>query len=114
MKEWTIQLIRWMRKYYFHLGVGALIAIRCFHLGSEIDSPHDWRQCDTAHYIRDFYRNGIDPDSSADGMEGGDFSNGFTMGGIAQLYQANSIKLSVWFLVICLQTCPHWYIWCCP
>ncbi|MBK7438161.1 MAG: hypothetical protein IPI77_15470 [Saprospiraceae bacterium] len=54
MKEWTIQLIRWMRKYYFHLGVGALIAIRCFHLGSEIDSPHDWRQCDTAHYIRDF------------------------------------------------------------
>ena len=60
MKEWTIQLIRWMRKYYFHLGVGALIAIRCFHLGSEIDSPHDWRQCDTAHYIRDFYRNGID------------------------------------------------------
>ena len=35
------------------------------------------------------YRNGIDPPSSAPGMGGGDFSNGYTVGGTAQRYRAN-------------------------
>jgi hypothetical protein len=35
------------------------------------------------------FRNGIDPPSSAPGMGGGDFSNGYTLGGIAQRYRAN-------------------------
>lgn len=34
--------------------------LRLWHFGPDIDAPHDWRQCDTAYYIRDFYRNGID------------------------------------------------------
>lgn len=37
-----------------------LLALRFLHFGPAIDAPHDWRQCDTAHYIRDFYENGID------------------------------------------------------
>jgi hypothetical protein len=36
------------------------------------------------------YENGVDPDSSAPGMAGGDFSNGFTIGGTAQKYEANT------------------------
>ena len=52
--------MKWIRAYYFQLSVVILIALRCLHLGSEIDSPHDWRQCDTANYIRGFYRSGID------------------------------------------------------
>jgi hypothetical protein len=36
------------------------------------------------------FRNGIDPSSSAPGMEGGDFSNGFTMGSPNQLYTGNA------------------------
>ncbi|MFZ1705262.1 MAG: SdrD B-like domain-containing protein [Saprospiraceae bacterium] len=35
------------------------------------------------------FRNGIDPPSSAPGMGGGDFSNGYTVGGTAQRYRAN-------------------------
>ena len=45
---------------HFYLLVLSLLVIRLFHLGGEIDLPHDWRQCDTAHYIEDFYQNGID------------------------------------------------------
>ena len=60
MNNWDDQIVKWVRRYRFHFGIATLIAVRCFHLGSEIDSPHDWRQCDTAYYIRDFYRNGID------------------------------------------------------
>lgn len=37
-----------------------LLALRLLHWGPEIDAPHDWRQCDTAYYILDFFRNGID------------------------------------------------------
>lgn len=36
------------------------IAIRFFHFGEQLDSPHTWRQADTANYIYDFYQNGID------------------------------------------------------
>lgn len=38
-----------------------LLAARFFHFGSTIDLPHDWRQCDTAYYIWDFYHHGINP-----------------------------------------------------
>lgn len=48
------------QKFPFLYLLAALIALRLFHFGPEIDAPHDWRQCDTAHYIRDFYDNGID------------------------------------------------------
>lgn len=37
-----------------------LVGLRFFHFGSFIDEPHSWRQCDTAHYILDFYENGVD------------------------------------------------------
>ncbi|MEL6969143.1 MAG: glycosyltransferase family 39 protein [Bacteroidota bacterium] len=37
-----------------------LIAWRFLHFGPELDLPHDWRQADTAYYIYDFYKNGID------------------------------------------------------
>jgi uncharacterized protein YjdB len=40
------------------------------------------------------YENGSDPDSSEPGMGGSDFSNGFTMGGINQLYNANSTQIN--------------------
>ncbi|MBK7935567.1 MAG: glycosyltransferase family 39 protein [Lewinellaceae bacterium] len=43
--------------------IGALVllfALRFWHFGAEIDAPHDWRQCDTAYYILDFYKNGVD------------------------------------------------------
>jgi uncharacterized protein YjdB len=39
------------------------------------------------------YQNGSDPSSSADGMGGSDFSNGFTIGGTQQRYNANSTTL---------------------
>lgn len=43
------------------LGLAALlIALRFLHFGPIIDRPHDWRQCDTANYIYDYYENGID------------------------------------------------------
>ncbi len=36
------------------------------------------------------FQNNIDPGASAQGMGGGDFSNGFTLGGISNKYSANS------------------------
>lgn len=39
------------------------------------------------------YENGTDPSSSDAGMGGSDFSNGFTIGGTGQLYNANSTQL---------------------
>lgn len=36
--------------------------------------------------------NGVDPNSSASGMQGSDFNNGFTMGSTQQLYNANSTQ----------------------
>ncbi|MBK8502386.1 MAG: glycosyltransferase family 39 protein [Saprospiraceae bacterium] len=44
----------------FFGGIAILLLIRLFHFGHSIDEPHDWRQCDTAYYIQDFYKNGID------------------------------------------------------
>lgn len=45
---------------FFPRAAALLFALRLGHFGAEIDAPHDWRQCDTANYIRDFYQNGID------------------------------------------------------
>ena len=39
------------------------------------------------------FDNGSDPGSSAAGMGGADFSNGFTMGSTSQIYSANSTQL---------------------
>lgn len=39
------------------------------------------------------YENGVDPDSNAPGMGMADFSNGFTLGSITQIYSANSTQL---------------------
>ncbi len=39
------------------------------------------------------YENGVDPDSNAPGMGFADFSNGFTLGNINQIYSANSTQL---------------------
>ncbi|RLE27518.1 MAG: hypothetical protein DRJ65_02580 [Acidobacteria bacterium] len=39
--------------------LGALL-LRAPHMGESIDSPHTWRQCDTAQYIHAFYADGID------------------------------------------------------
>lgn len=44
---------------------------------------------DCAELIRPFI-NGVDPDSSAPGMGGGDFSNGYTLGNPVQLYETNA------------------------
>ncbi len=46
--------------YIFILLASLLIGLRFYHLGPYIDDPHSWRQCDTAHYIYDFYENGVD------------------------------------------------------
>ncbi|MEL6868115.1 MAG: glycosyltransferase family 39 protein, partial [Bacteroidota bacterium] len=44
----------------FTILVCLLVLLRLFHLEPFIDDPHAWRQCDTAYYIYDFYKNGID------------------------------------------------------
>nr|MBP6828637.1 glycosyltransferase family 39 protein [Saprospiraceae bacterium] len=49
-----------LRTSFFLWGIALLLALRLWHFGPAIDAPHDWRQCDTAYYIQDFYQNGID------------------------------------------------------
>jgi len=39
-----------------------------------------------------FFENGVDPGPSAPGMIGADFSNGFTIGGLNQLYNGNLVE----------------------
>lgn len=36
------------------------VSARFIHFGELLDSPHTWRQADTAHYIYDYYINGVD------------------------------------------------------
>lgn len=36
------------------------VGVRFLYMDEVIDDPHAWRQCDTANYIWDFYKNGID------------------------------------------------------
>ncbi|MFC1806307.1 hypothetical protein ACFL09_04925, partial [Planctomycetota bacterium] len=47
-------------RLWFWLLVVALVAVRFRHMGEIIAGPHSGRQCDTAFYALDFYRNGID------------------------------------------------------
>jgi len=49
-----------IKNHGFVLCLVLLIVLRFLHFGPEIDGPHDWRQCDTAWFIWDFYKNGID------------------------------------------------------
>ena len=49
-----------MKKSVFYIFFTIGILIRFFHLGEEIESPHTWRQSDTANYVWDFYKNGFD------------------------------------------------------
>lgn len=46
--------------WWFYALVLLLVGYRFFHFGEAIDGPHTWRQCDTAHYILDQYKNGFD------------------------------------------------------
>lgn len=47
-------------KYIYLILALLLVGLRFYHFGPFIDEPHSWRQCDTAHYILDFYENGVD------------------------------------------------------
>lgn len=49
-----------MNKNVFVTLLVLAVGVRFFFLGDAIDDPHGWRQCDTANYIMDFYKNGID------------------------------------------------------
>lgn len=49
-----------LSRSFFPWAIALLLALRLWHFGPEIDAPHDWRQCDTAWYIQDFYQNGVD------------------------------------------------------
>jgi 4-amino-4-deoxy-L-arabinose transferase-like glycosyltransferase len=46
--------------HWFVLACVAAAALRLISLGPEIDGPHEWRQCDTASFTRNFFRDGID------------------------------------------------------
>jgi len=47
-------------RLWFWLLAVALVAVRFRHMGETIAGPHSGRQCDTAFFALDFYRNGID------------------------------------------------------
>ena len=53
-------MIKKMSQSSFFVLACVLIALRFLHFGTELDAPHDWRQSDTAFYIYDFYKNGVD------------------------------------------------------
>ncbi len=65
---------------YNDLNVGDTIKIFSFTVDNITD-------CDNVVRI---YENGVDPNSFQPGMEGADFSNGFTIGGYEQLYSSNA------------------------
>lgn len=54
--------------------------VKIFSLNITTPSP----TCDDEIRV---FRNGIDPPSSAPGMDGGDFSCGYTIGGVSQVYE---------------------------
>ena len=47
-------------QFVFLLTIVFSIALRFLHFVEMIDDPHGWRQCDTANYIWDYYKNGVD------------------------------------------------------
>ena len=46
--------------WWFVAALAAAAALRFIKLSPQIDAPHEWRQCDTASYTRNFFRDGID------------------------------------------------------
>lgn len=48
------------KDWLFYFLITFLLSLRFFHFEETIDSPHTWRQSDTANYIWDFYINGVD------------------------------------------------------
>ncbi len=48
-----------LQKYWFVVVFTLMICSRFFHFGDEIDSPHAWRQSDTAQYIDSFAKERI-------------------------------------------------------
>ncbi len=56
MKHHGNSITQWI----FLLTAAVLISLRFLHFGESIDTPHAWRQCDTANYIWAFYKTGID------------------------------------------------------
>lgn len=73
--------------FYNNLSPGDTIKLFSLNIGI----PAGFQDCADGVYV---YRNGIDPDSSAEGMAGGDFSNGFTIGSANQLYVGNVAEIS--------------------
>lgn len=47
-------------QFVFVLTIIFSVSLRFLHFGEIIDDPHGWRQCDTANYIWDYYKNGVD------------------------------------------------------
>ncbi|MFT5121834.1 MAG: 4-amino-4-deoxy-L-arabinose transferase-like glycosyltransferase [Kiritimatiellia bacterium] len=52
--------MNWIRDHWFYLACAALGVSRLFHLSPHMDAFYAHRQCDTAFYAWDFYKNGID------------------------------------------------------
>lgn len=69
--------------HYNNLNSGDTIKLFSLNVSSITD-------CGSGIHI---FENGVDPSSSAAGMQGSDFSNGFTIGGGLQRYNANSTQL---------------------
>lgn len=46
--------------YWFLAACVVATGLRLVTLSPQIDGPHEWRQCDTASYARNFFRDGID------------------------------------------------------
>ncbi|MFT5278787.1 MAG: hypothetical protein ACI9P8_000417 [Bacteroidia bacterium] len=49
-----------VESYIFWAVFILLVSLRLLHFGESIDSPHAWRQCDSANVIWSFYTYGID------------------------------------------------------
>jgi 4-amino-4-deoxy-L-arabinose transferase-like glycosyltransferase len=53
-------MMNWIKDRWFTLACASLGLSRLFHLSPHMDAYYGQRQCDTAFYAWDFYRNGID------------------------------------------------------
>lgn len=65
--------------FYNDLATGDVVKLFSFIAGSSGEYNSEVR----------FFRNGEDPDDTAPGMQGGNFSNGFTLGGATNIYNEN-------------------------
>ncbi|MBK9256235.1 MAG: hypothetical protein IPM42_12170 [Saprospiraceae bacterium] len=71
--------------HYYNLAAGDTVKLFSLRVLDRVTMNPSW-SC--GENIR-FFINGSDPGSDGVCMEGGDFSNGFTLGGLAQLYMEN-------------------------